>query len=65
MRATYCKVKKILTVKMSLDQYYDICDETENGNRNRVYDLIDAGDRAITTLPEPREEDITHYHRGG
>ena len=47
MRATYCKLKKILTVKMSLDQYYDICDETENGSPNRIYDLMNASDMAI------------------
>ena len=57
MKATYCKVKKILTVKMSLDQYYDICDETENGDPNRIYDLIDASDKAINPPPEPRQED--------
>ena len=57
MRATYCKVKKILTVRMSLDQYYDICDETENCNPNRIYDLIDASDKVIHSSLEPMEED--------
>ena len=49
MKATYCKAKEILTVRMSLNQYNDICDETENGSPNRIYDLMDVSDKAINS----------------
>ena len=56
MKATYCKVKKILTVRMSLDQYYDICDDTENCNPNRIYDLMDVSDKAIDSSSDIRTQ---------
>ena len=48
MKVTYCKKQKIVTVKLTKDEFYSLCDETErSSDREMVYEIMDRGNESI------------------
>ena len=62
IKASYCKVKSIVTIKISKGIFNDLVDETSDGEFEIINDIIDecglAIDHTLNPIPtDPYEED--------
>ena len=47
IKASYCKVKNIVTIKLSKDTYNDLVDDTSDEEFETINNILDECDRAI------------------